>query len=126
IFDTQVLAVFRRRKEIGTLIALGMTRTKVIQLFTLEGGLNGVLAALVGAIYGIPLLAYFAIEGWPLPESMEGFGLAIGRTLYPTYGLALIVGTIVIVLLTVTIVSYFPTRKIAKWKPTDALRGKMP
>ena len=26
IFDTQVLSIFRRRKEIGTLIALGMTR----------------------------------------------------------------------------------------------------
>lgn len=126
IFNTQILAVFRRRKEIGTLISLGMTRTKVIQLFTFEGGLTGILASLVGAIYGIPLLTYFAVKGWKLPETTESFGLSLGHTLYPSYSLALVLGTTVIVLLTVTLVSYLPTRRISKLKPTDALRGKLP
>jgi len=30
-----------------------------------------------------------------------------------------------LVLIVTTIVSYLPTRRIAKLKPTDALRGKM-
>ena len=34
IFDTQVLSVFRRQKEIGTYISLGMTRAQVVGLFT--------------------------------------------------------------------------------------------
>lgn len=126
IFDTQVLSIFRRRKEIGTLIALGMTRSEVIRLFTLEGGLHGVLATLVGAVYGIPLLGYLAIHGWPLPESIDSFGLAIGRTLYPRYGALLVVGTTLLVLISVTLVSYMPARRIAQMQPTDALRGKMP
>lgn len=33
IFDTQVLSVFRRKKEIGTYMALGMTRGQVIGIF---------------------------------------------------------------------------------------------
>ncbi|MFP3472419.1 FtsX-like permease family protein, partial [Micrococcus sp. SIMBA_144] len=37
IFDTQVLSVFRRQKEIGTYIAMGMTRLQVVGLFTVEG-----------------------------------------------------------------------------------------
>ena len=37
IFNTQVLSIFRRRHEMGTMMALGFTRGKVIGLFTLEG-----------------------------------------------------------------------------------------
>ncbi len=56
VFDTQVLSIFRRQKEIGTYVALGMTRGQVVKLFTIEGAMHSVLAALVGAVYGIPLL----------------------------------------------------------------------
>ncbi len=126
IFNTQILAVFRRRKEIGTLMSLGMTRTKVIQLFTFEGGLTGVLATIVGAVYGIPLLSYLATRGIDMMQSTDQFGLAIGRTLYPKYGLVLVIATTAFILLTVTFVSYLPTRRISKLKPTDALRGKLP
>lgn len=126
IYNTQILAIFRRRKEIGTLMSLGMTRAKVIQLFTFEGGLTGILATLVGGVYGIPLLTYFATRGIDMLQSSDQFGLAIGRTLYPSYSLVLVLGTTVLVLLTVTFVSYLPTRKISKLKPTDALRGKLP
>jgi ABC-type lipoprotein release transport system permease subunit len=125
IFDTQVLSIFRRRKEMGTLMALGMTRTKIIELFTLEGAFHGVLAAIVAALYGIPLLGYVARTGWELPGAADTIGFAIGEKLFPTYSAALIAGTTILVLLVTTIVSFLPTRKIAELKPTDALRGKM-
>jgi putative ABC transport system permease protein len=125
IFDTQILSIFRRRKEMGTLMAMGMTRLKIIQLFTLEGAMHGVLAALMAAVYGIPLLVYTARQGWALPDSTDSYGIAIGEKIFPIYSVALVVGTIVLVLGITTIVSFLPTRKIAKLKPTDALRGKL-
>lgn len=125
IFDTQVLSIFRRRKEIGTLVALGLTRGSVIRLFTLEGALHGVLAALVGAVYGIPLLGTLARNGWVLPETTDRYGFAIGEVLYPRYGPLLVLGTTLIVLAVTTVVSYLPTRRIARLKPTDALRGRL-
>lgn len=124
IFDTQVLSLFRRRKEMGTLMALGMTRRQVIGLFTLEGALHGVLAFGVGAVYGIPLLAWLAGKGIALPKLVDSMGFAIGNSLYPAYGAALVLGTTLLVLTTTTIVSYLPTRRIARLKPTDALRGR--
>jgi putative ABC transport system permease protein len=124
IFDTQVLAIFRRRKEIGTLMALGMTRTRVIGLFTLEGALHGALAALLAAAYGIPLLAYVAATGYALPQAVDTFGLAIGNRIFPVYSALLVVGTTLLVLVVTTIVSFLPTRRIAQLKPTDALRGR--
>ena len=124
IFDTQVLSIFRRQKEIGTLIALGMTRLKVIGLFTLEGALHGLLAAILGIIWGSPLLYLMAKNGWPMPDYGDDFGMALGEAIYPLYTGGLIIGTTVLVLVTVTIVSFLPTRRIAKLNPTDALRGK--
>ncbi|MGD8538139.1 MAG: FtsX-like permease family protein [Candidatus Aminicenantes bacterium] len=125
IFDTQVLSIFRRRKEMGTLMSLGMTRWKIIQLFTLEGALHGVLAAIVAAIYGIPLLTLFAKKGWALPGAADSYGFAFGQKIFPVYSVGLVLGTTLIVLIITTIVSFLPTRKIAKLKPTDALRGRM-
>lgn len=125
IFNTQILSIFRRRKEMGTLMALGLTRAKLILLFTLEGAMHGLLAAIISAVYGIPLLTYFTFKGWPLPQSMDQYGIAIGDKLFPEYSAALIVGTTAVILLVTTVVSYLPSRRIAKLKPTDALRGKM-
>jgi ABC-type antimicrobial peptide transport system permease subunit len=125
IFNTQVLSIFRRRKEMGTLMSMGMTRGKIIQLFTLEGAMHSVLAAIVAAIYGIPLLIWSAKSGWAMPEAVDDFGMALGEALFPVYTTGLVIGTVVLVLLVTTIVSFLPTRKIAKLKPTDALRGKM-
>lgn len=125
IFDTQVLSIWRRKKEMGTLMALGMTRTKVIELFTLEGAFHGVLGAAVAAIYGIPLLAYMANKGLELPTATDSYGFAIGEKLFPVYTPALVLGTTLLVCVVTTIVSFLPTRKIADLKPTDALRGKL-
>jgi ABC-type lipoprotein release transport system permease subunit len=125
IFNTQVLSIFRRRKEMGTLMSMGLARSKIIQLFTLEGAIHAVLAAICAAIYGFPLLWYFAVKGWAMPEMMDTMGFALGEKLYSTYSAAMVVGTVFLVLMVTTIVSFLPTRKIAKLKPTDALRGKL-
>lgn len=126
IFDTQILSIFRRRKEIGTLMALGMTRGKVIILFTIEGALVGVLALIVGAIYGVPLIYWTAVKGISFPAKIiEDYGIAIAATLFPAYSAGLVLGTVVIIMIVTTIVSYLPTREIAKLKPTEALKGKV-
>ncbi len=125
VFDTQVLSIFRRRKEMGTLMALGMTRGKIIGLFTLEGAFHAVLAGLAAALYGGPLLAFFARTGWALPGSYDTIGYAFGDRVFPAYSAGLIVGTTLLILVTTTVVSFLPTRRIARLKPTDALRGKM-
>lgn len=127
IFDTQILSIFRRRKEIGTLMALGMTRVKVISLFTLEGALISVLAAIVASLYGTPLIYFTATKGITfLPqEAIEEYGFAIATKLFPSYSAGLVLGTVAIIMITTTVVSYLPTRKILKLKPTEALKGKI-
>ena len=125
IFDTQVLSIFRRQKEIGTYIALGYTRQQVVGLFTVEGTMHSVLAAILATAYGLPFLLWQAKVGWTMPMDTSQFGMAIAQTLFPVYTVGLVVTTVLVITLTTAIVSYWPSRRIAKMNPTEALRGKL-
>lgn len=125
IFNAQVLSIFRRGREIGTLMALGMTRSRVVGLFTLEGGLNAFLAAIVTVVLFGPLLWYLGVYGIDVGIDYSEMGLIVARRLIPVYSVGLLAATMGIVSVIVLIVSYMPSRRIAKMKPTDALRGKV-
>ena len=124
IFDTQVLSIFRRQKEIGTYIALGMTRAQVVGIFTVEGGAHSILATLLGAAYGIPLFLLIDKAGLSM-KAAQTTDLAIAEKIFPYYSFGLILFTVILVIISATVVSYLPARKISKMKPTDALKGKL-
>ena len=124
IFNAQVLSIFRRGKEIGTLMALGMTRSRVVGLFTREGGLNAFLAGIITLVLFGPFLLYFGTNGIPLPMDYTEMGLLVAKRLIPIYSISLIISTTVLISIIVLVVSYIPSRRITKMKPTDALRGR--
>lgn len=125
IFNSQILSIFRRRKEIGTLMAVGMTRTRVVGLFTLEGGMNAFFALIMTMVLGGPVFIYFALYGIPLPIDYSEMGLIMAKRLIPVYSLGLFISTTLFIAFVVLVLSYMPSRRIAKMKPTDALRGKV-
>ncbi|MFO7669045.1 MAG: FtsX-like permease family protein [Bacteroidales bacterium] len=126
IFDTQVLTIFRRQKEIGTYMALGLTRAQVVGIFTVEGGAHSILAIILGSLYGIPLFLWLNKTGINMGYAQEmNFDLPMSESIYPYYSFRLILITILIVVITATLVSYLPARKISKMKPTEALKGKL-
>ena len=124
IFDTQTLSIFRRQREIGTLIALGMTRNQVVWHFTLEGSINAILAFGLGAIWGSPILIYMVKKGYSFNMDASEIGVPMADTMYATITPQLVIGTMIFILLVTALVSYLPARKIAKMNPVDAIRGK--
>lgn len=125
LFDTQVLSVFRRQKEIGSYIALGMTRLQVVKLFTVEGAMYSIFAMFVGLLIGTPLFMWLAKEGIMINPGQQDMGIAMADVIYPVVGLKLILTTILLVVIAATIVSFLPARKIARMNPVDALKGKL-
>ncbi len=126
IYDTQVLSIFHRQKEIGTYIALGMTRQEVVKIFTVEGSMYAVLAGIVGSIYGVPFFIYTASQGLNLfGDLSSGMGISIASIIFPVYTFKLIALTFAIIVLSSAIVSYIPARKISKMNPVNALKGKL-
>lgn len=125
IFDTQVLSIFRRQKEIGSYVALGMTRQRVMVLFTLEGAMYSMFSVVVGLILGIPIMAYFQSVGIAFGDFSDSTGITIGDRIYPVYSLSLLVDTALIIIISSTLVSLLPAGKIAKMNPVLALKGKL-
>lgn len=125
VFDTQVLSIFRRQKEIGTYVALGMTRMEVLRLFTIEGAMYSVFGIVTGCIYGIPLLIWFHNVGFSMPEYTQNMGVSAPSTIFPIFEPSLIIITAIVLMTSATLVSLIPARKIAEMNPVNALKGKI-
>ncbi|HBB00121.1 MAG: hypothetical protein A2W86_13510 [Bacteroidetes bacterium GWD2_45_23] len=125
VYDTQTLSIFRRQKEIGTYVALGMTPRGVTTLFTIEGTTYSLFAAFFGAIWGAPLLYWFTKTGLPMPEAYGDIGMAVGDAMYPVYKLTTVATTLLVVIFFSALVSYLPARKIAQQNMVLALKGKI-
>ncbi len=63
IANTLLMNVLERTREIGTLVAIGMRRRKVVQLFVLEGVLLALSGALIGDLIGAGIVVGLAQEG---------------------------------------------------------------
>ena len=125
IFDTQTLAIFRRQREIGTMVALGMTQKQVVWHFTMEGTLNALLAFVLGAVWGTPLIFYMVKYGISFNMDAAEMGVPMADTMYASVTPGLVFGTMFFILIVTAAVSYLPARKIARMNPTEAIRGKI-
>ncbi|MFC1745570.1 ABC transporter permease [Candidatus Riflebacteria bacterium] len=123
IFNAQVLSVFKRKKEIGTLMALGLHKTKIVILFTLEGFISMTMATIAAMFLGTPIFYWTATSGFPVAHA-EGSGLPIGDRLYAHYSPELILQSLFFIFLVMTLVSWFPTRSITRMEPAKALSGR--
>jgi len=63
--------------------------------------------------------------GWTMPVDTSDFGMSIAQTLYPAYSAGLVIMTVLVIMLVTMIVSYWPSRRIARVNPTEALRGRI-
>jgi ABC-type antimicrobial peptide transport system permease subunit len=106
-------------------MAMGMTRSRVVGLFTLEGGMNAFFSLIMVLVLGGPVFIYFALYGIPLPIDYNEMGLIMAKKLIPVYTMGLFISTTLFISFVVLVLSYMPSRRIAKMKPTDALRGKV-
>ena len=123
VFDTQVLAVFKRRREVGMMMALGMPRSAIMRIFTLEGFLSGLIAVVLGFLWGFPLLSKFQETGLHMPEMMDSYGIdGILYAMYPQYTLPIVLLTVVLVLVLIVVVSFLPVSGISKMSAIEALK----
>lgn len=83
------------------------------------------MAIALGTAYGMPVLCYIQHAGIPMPQSTDAYGLAIADRIIPAYSIAAILSTVLMVVVSATVVSYLPSRKIAKMLPTEALKGNI-
>lgn len=119
IANTMTMSVFERTREIGTLRALGTTRTGIMRLFITEGILIGIIGGLLGIIVGVLTAYIINISGGiyipPPPGMSRGYTSLIlivpGVILY---------GFFLIVLVS-TVSSIYPACRASRLKVVEAL-----
>lgn len=119
IMNTLWIAIRERTREIGTLRAIGMQRTKVAWLLLLEAALLGFLGSTVGSLAGWGVAAWINVARWHVGEGLQmllmqdHFSVVVrpGSLLSYVVGLTLLTGAAAI----------FPAYRAARLRPVTAM-----
>ena len=123
IFNTQILNIFKRQKEIGMFMAMGMTPRQVIGVFTLEGGFAAIGALIVVIVIGIPFFTWFQSVGFDVSHLSETT-IPIRERIFLDFNPDEIVSCLSVVVTMILLMTWWPVRKITQLDPTKALREK--
>ena len=118
--NTLTMSVMERITEIGSLRAMGVRRSGILQQFLLEGGVIGVAGATLGIIIAIVITYIFNNAGleWTPPSNASSSALQILLYANPL----LLIGTWLLMVFVASISSLIPARFAAKMNIVDAIR----
>jgi len=119
ISNTQTMSVLERTSEIGTSMALGVTRVQTLRRFLLESLVIGLIGGLIGLFLGMLLAKVISIVGIPMPPPP---GMARGFTgqIRVSWGLA--ADAFALALVTTLVAGVYPAWKASRMMIVDALR----
>lgn len=119
ISNTMQMSINDRMKEIGTLRAMGSSRSEIVQLFTIEGIIMGIIGASIGvaaAMIAFPIINHSGVYLPPSPGQDKPL------IVYFTMDLNIILTIFLVDFITAFLASYFPARRGSKIKIVNALR----
>ena len=118
VANTMTMSVFERTREIGVMLALGMERSSVRNLFLLEGLLLGTIGSAIGAVLSLLLRSALNVSGIELPPPPGG---THGTTLYVLFIPGAYVIGFVLMTSTLLVASWWPARRASNLDPVGAL-----
>jgi putative ABC transport system permease protein len=119
IANTMTMTILERTGEIGTLMALGNKRKKILRLFLTEGLILGLAGGLIGLLVGFLLAAIISSVGIPMPPA-PGMSTGFSGEIRVTSALA--VNALLIAVSTSVMASVYPAWKASRMNIIDALR----
>lgn len=127
VLNTVLMSVMERVRELGVMLAVGLTPARVAGLVMLEGALLGALAAAVGGGIGLALVLPLSKTGLDLAammggESVEVAGVALNTVIYPTVEWPVFAAFCGLAWLFTVLSSVWPALHAARLKPVDAMR----
>ena len=124
IVNTMLMAVLERFRELGMLMAVGMTKIRVFTMVLLETLYLGIVGAPMGLLVGWLTIFYYEGTGVDLSnysEGLESFGYS--SILYPYVQTDAYYQIALAVMVTALIGAIYPAWKAIKLKPVEALHS---
>lgn len=124
LFNTMLMVVAERTREIGILTAMGMTPRDIRRLFVYEGLIVAVIGSFTGTVIGGSLNWMMSRTGIDLSRVMGlvPSGMILVPKLYPSYDPEILLYSFLLGIVVTILAAYLPARRAALLKPTEALR----
>jgi len=127
IVNTMLMVVMERSKELGMLMAIGMSKIRVFSMIIFESVLLCLTGAAVGIGISVLVINYFNIHGIDLTKfAKEGFeAMGFSAVFYPALGFDFYLLVTLMVVITGILASTYPALKALKLNPAEALRTEV-
>ncbi len=119
VANTLLMAVLERVREIGTMLAVGMRRRKVVGLFVTEAALLGILGATIGALLGLAVVTLLGLKGLPIAPPGSNTPMMV----IPRVELLFVLRSVVVGAVGAMLAALYPAWKASKLRPVEALNA---
>ena len=123
ITNIMMMVVLERKKEIGIIKSMGISRGEVMILFLLEGIFLGFIGSSIGIILGMMFNVYFAVKGFDMTKMMGSFNFPIDPVLYFEISVTSLLNVLIIGILVSAIVSMLPSWRASRMNAVDAIKS---
>jgi putative ABC transport system permease protein len=117
ITNTMLMSVLERVREIGTLMALGVRRRRIVALFLTEAAALGLVGGVAGALAGSAVTLWLHHRGIDLPPP----GVAVSNIIRPTVGLGYNLFAVALAVVGAAASGVYPALKASRMRPVEAL-----
>jgi len=123
IINTMLMVVLERVKELGMLMAVGMSKLRIFFMIMLETVYLSLTGGLIGIISGYIICKHFEKVGLNLYFWKEVYSsIGYSSFIYPVINFQMIVFTTLMVILTGIFSALYPAYKALKLNPAEATR----
>jgi putative ABC transport system permease protein len=119
IMNSMWIAIRERTREIGTLRAIGMHRSRVLAMFVIEAFTLGAIGTAAGALLGLAVVFLLNAADLTVPEGARMFLMSSDLRLLPRPGQ--ILGGMAVITACTTLISVFPSIHAARMRPVTAM-----
>jgi putative ABC transport system permease protein len=123
ISNIMMMVVMERRREIGILKSMGMTRREILYLFLFEGMILGLEGSLIGIATGAVIITILGHTGIDISPMMQAMKLPIDNIIYPGVSIGAVIGTLLLGTVISAFVSILPSRRASVMKVVEAIKS---
>lgn len=120
VANTMLMSVLERTREVGTMMAVGVTRQSVALLFMLEALVLGTVGAVLGSAGGIAITTALGNKGLQFTPPSATMAIDI----FPFFTPRFVIIIFAVAIVGAVVFALYPAVRASKLRPVEALAGR--